>query len=89
MSACNLIKGFFLLKRFYILYTAGLLAALGVAPLRATVTITSLTPSVASPQPLGTTVTWQAKATNTAPGNLTFQFNVTPSWRHRGTGTRL
>ena len=48
------------------------------APLYATVTIQSLTPSAASPQPLGTTVTWTVKATDSASNDLTFQFNVTP-----------
>ena len=66
------------MKRNSILYAAGLLAALGVAPIYATVTINSMAPSVASPQPLGTTVTWTVKATSSKSGNLTFQFNVTP-----------
>ena len=35
-----------------------------------------MTPSVASPQPLGTTVTWAVTATDSNPNNLTFQFNV-------------
>jgi hypothetical protein len=37
-----------------------------------------MTPSVASPQPLGTAVTWAVKATDTKTGNLTFQFSVAP-----------
>ena len=37
-----------------------------------------MTPSVASPQPLGTTVTWTVKATDSTANNLTFQFNVAP-----------
>lgn len=69
-------KGVLVLKRIHILCSAGLLAALGMAPLYGTVTIESLTPSVASPQPLGTTVTWKVKATDTQANNLTFQFNV-------------
>ena len=36
-----------------------------------------MAPSVASPQALGTTVTWSAKATDTNSNNLTFQFSVT------------
>jgi hypothetical protein len=66
------------LKQIKILYAAGLLAALAVphAPLYATVTITSMTSSVASPQPLGTQVKWTVKATDTNPNALTFQFNV-------------
>jgi len=59
----------------HILSAVGLL---GIAPLYATVTIQSMTPSVASPQPLGTTVTWTVKATDSNPNTLTFQFNVTP-----------
>jgi hypothetical protein len=49
-----------------------------MAPLYATVSIESLTPSVAPPQALGATVTWTVKATDSSPDNLTFQFNVTP-----------
>jgi arylsulfate sulfotransferase len=56
---------------------AGLLAVL-CAPAYAGVTITSLTPSVASPQPLGTPVTWTATATGTGKGAVTFQFNIAP-----------
>jgi hypothetical protein len=63
------------LKR--ILCAVGLLAALGMGPLYATVAIQSLTPSVASPQPLGATVTWTVKATDSSSNDLTFQFNVT------------
>lgn len=66
------------LKRNHIFHIASLLATLGTAPLYATVAIQSLTPSVASPQPLGTTVTWTVKATDSNPNNLTFQFSVTP-----------
>jgi hypothetical protein len=62
----------------HILCAVGLLAALGMAPLYATVTIQSMTPSVASPQPLGTTVTWTVTATDSNPDDLTFQFNVAP-----------
>jgi hypothetical protein len=38
------------------------------------VTILSISPSVASPQPLGTPVTWTVTATDTNSGPLTFQF---------------
>jgi hypothetical protein len=65
------------LKRIHILCAAAL-AALGTAPLCATVAIQSLTPSVASPEPLGTIVTWTVKATDSNPNDLTFQFSVTP-----------
>ncbi len=58
------------------IYTAGLLAALGMAPMYATVSIQSMTPSVASPQPLGTVVSWTVKATDSNPNSLTFQFSV-------------
>jgi len=53
----------------------GLLLLAGI-PASATVTISSLTPSLASPQNLGTSITWLAQATNTNPGVVTFQFNV-------------
>jgi arylsulfate sulfotransferase len=48
------------------------------APANATVHIISLTPALASPQPIGATVDWAAEATDTNPGPLTFQFNVAP-----------
>jgi arylsulfate sulfotransferase len=44
--------------------------------LQATVAVTALTPSLVSPQPVGTTVTWTATATDTNPGPLTYQFSV-------------
>jgi len=66
------------LKRKQIVCAAGLLAALGVAPVYATVAIQSFTPSLASPQSLGTTVTWVAKATDSSSKSLTFQYSVTP-----------
>lgn len=53
----------------------GLLAVLS-APAFATVTIVSMTPSHASPQPIGKTITWTVTATDTNPGPLTFQFNI-------------
>jgi hypothetical protein len=56
-----------------------LTALLGLcAPAFATVTITSLTSSVKSPQKVGASIKWTAKATDTAAGPVTFQFNVTP-----------
>jgi len=60
------------------LYLSGLLAVVGLlhTPLYATVTILSMTPSHASPQPIGTTVTWTVTATDTNPGPLTFQFST-------------
>jgi len=56
-------------------YFFGLLV-LAVIPASATVTITSLTSSPASPQNLGTTLTFNATATSTNAGILAFQFNV-------------
>ncbi|MGA2133815.1 MAG: aryl-sulfate sulfotransferase [Bryobacteraceae bacterium] len=47
-------------------------------PAFATVSITSLSPSEVSPQPLGTTITWTAKATDSGAGPLAFQFKVGP-----------
>jgi arylsulfate sulfotransferase len=44
-------------------------------PLRATVTIQSITPSLPSPQPLGTPINWMVVATDSNSGPLTFQFN--------------
>ncbi len=54
------------------LFLLGLLAM----PAFATVTITSMTPSVASPQVIGTPVTWTVIATDTNPNQLTFRFNL-------------
>jgi hypothetical protein len=65
------------LKRIHISYAAVLMAVMGMAPLYATVAIQSMTPSVASPQPLGMIVTWTVKATDSNSNDLTFQFNVT------------
>jgi hypothetical protein len=48
------------------------------APAHATVSVVSLQPTLASPQSIGATVGWTAKATDTNPGPLTFQFNVAP-----------
>jgi len=53
----------------------GLLARVAPAA-QASVQIVSLTPSVKSPQPLGTAVTWTATAKNSNSSQLTFQFNV-------------
>ncbi len=48
------------------------------APAKATVKIASFTPSVASPQPIGTTISWTAVGVDSNPGPLTFQFSLTP-----------
>lgn len=45
-------------------------------PVSATVAVVSITPSLAPPQPVGTQVIWTVTATDTNPGPLTFQFNV-------------
>jgi len=47
-------------------------------PACATVAITSLQPSLVSPQVLGTSITWTATATDSNPGPFAFQFNVAP-----------
>ncbi|MGO4881201.1 MAG: aryl-sulfate sulfotransferase [Bryobacteraceae bacterium] len=47
-------------------------------PAYATVHITSLQPTLPSPETVGATVGWSAAATDTNPGPLTFQFNVSP-----------
>jgi len=47
------------------------------APAHATVSILSMTPSVSSPQALGTVVVWTVTATDSHSGPLTFRFNVT------------
>lgn len=52
-----------------------LLAPLCV-PAYAAVQVTSLTPSIASPQVIGTSITWTATASDPTPGQLAFQFNV-------------
>jgi hypothetical protein len=55
----------------------GALMALS-APAFATVKIVSMTPSLASGQPIGATITWTATATDTNAAPVTFQFNITP-----------
>ncbi len=46
-------------------------------PLRATIQV-QLTPLPASPQVLGTTITWTASATDSNPGPVTYKFEVAP-----------
>jgi arylsulfate sulfotransferase len=58
-------------------FLAGLLTVLS-APVFATVTIKSMTPSHASPEPIGKTIVWTVTATDSNTGPLTFQFNITP-----------
>lgn len=62
----------------------GILCSVGAAilwcgSLQATVSITALTPSLTSPQPLGTPVSWTATATDTHTGPLAFEFSTAPS----------
>jgi len=57
----------------------GLFAALASTPAYATVTIQAMTPSKASPQPLGTPITWLVKATDSSSNDLTFNFSVATS----------
>jgi arylsulfate sulfotransferase len=47
-------------------------------PLCATITVT-LAPSLPSPQPVGTTITWQPTASDTNSGTLDFQYAVSPA----------
>src|ERR1051326_567793 len=54
----------------------GAFVGIMVAPAYATVSISALSPSVRSPQLIGTSITWTATATGTAVGTLGFQFNV-------------
>ncbi|MGC9949748.1 MAG: aryl-sulfate sulfotransferase [Bryobacteraceae bacterium] len=54
-----------------------MLLALLWSPAYATVEIVSMTPSLPSPQPIGSIITWTATATNSKSSRLTFQFNVT------------
>jgi len=48
------------------------------ARVEATITVT-LTPSPASPQPVGTVITWTATVQDTAPGTHEYQFSVGPA----------
>ncbi len=57
----------------YLLLSA---AALCASSLHATVTIGSFSPSVSSPQKLGTRITWTATGTDSNAGPLTFQYSV-------------
>jgi hypothetical protein len=54
------------------------IVAVAAAPANATVNIVSFAPNLASPQPVGATISWTVNATDTNPGPLTFQFNVAP-----------
>jgi len=52
------------------------LCGLLAMPAAATVKITSVTPSVPSPQAIGTSIVWTVTATDSNAGPLTFQFNL-------------
>jgi arylsulfate sulfotransferase len=58
------------------LLTAILVSTTFSIPALATVQIQSLSPSLAAPQTIGTTINWTVAATDTSAGPLTFQFNV-------------
>jgi arylsulfate sulfotransferase len=58
-----------------LVYLFGCLVILSL-PAHATVQFVSITPSVTSPQPVGTSISWTVTATDTNSGPLTFQFNV-------------
>ena len=52
---------------------------LSSVPAFATVKITAMTPSVASPQVIGTSIVWTVTASDSNAGPLTFQFNMASS----------
>jgi arylsulfate sulfotransferase len=64
-------------RRFHnrLLHAGVLLAALSSQAFAA-VAIVSMRPSLRTPQPIGTSITWTVKATDTGPGPLTFRFDV-------------
>ena len=64
-----------LARSFSLCCLIGLLPAL-CAPAQATVRILSMKPSLSSPTPIGSSITWTVLATDSSPGPLTFQFNV-------------
>jgi sugar lactone lactonase YvrE len=64
------------MRRVYFAFLLVAAAALH-APLYATVTFDSMTSNLPAPQPLGTQVVWTVTATDSNPGPLMFQFNVT------------
>jgi len=64
-------------SKYAFLSLAALLGA-WCAPAHATVQILEFKPSAASPQPIGTSITWTAKAKDSASSQVTFQFSVAP-----------
>ena len=62
-------------------YVVCVLILLSCSAANATVSITSFTSSFQSPEPIGKTITWTAKATDTGTGPLTFQFNTSSPQR--------
>ena len=61
-------------------FMAALLLSLALpgGRVRAAVQVQQLSPSVSSPQPVGTTVVWTASATDTSSGDLVYRFSVQP-----------
>src|SRR5947209_10430805 len=59
-------------------HLVGVLALIGSMgiPAHANPVIQSVTPSAASPQPVGTPVNWQTAATDTDPGTLNYRYNI-------------
>lgn len=53
-----------------------LITAFSTASMHATINITSFLPSLASPQAVGTAITWTAIATDSNPTTLAFQYSV-------------
>jgi len=64
-----------ILSKNYLLASIAMLFALWM-PVHASVAIQSVSPSPASPQTIGQTITWTVTATDSNTGPLTFQFNV-------------
>jgi arylsulfate sulfotransferase len=62
------------MRRFPFLALSAL--ALLASPLYAVVRIQQFVPSLSSPQPVGTTITWTVAAKDTNPGPLTYRFSV-------------
>ncbi len=65
------------------MFRSDLLTVMGMSmafsiPVMATVQLQSVSPSLAAPQVIGTTINWTVTATDTSTGPLTFQFNVAP-----------
>ncbi len=55
-----------------------LILAAGAPSMRAAVSITSLSPNLPAPQPVGTSVTFTAAASDSDPGELRYRFRIQP-----------